>query len=163
MLRLFLFLVMVTLLSCAGKNSYIESFYYKEDVQQYFVKAVEFKADNAILLVDFTFKNDTTMAYSTICNFTIESKTPLQLPLKELRFSVDGTTFSVSNPKVLYAEGSKGRYRYNSHITTEQFKKIIFSQTITADAAFNNWHATFSETKKIRKVCSVAQQDILFK
>lgn len=162
-MRLLLLLFLLTILSCSGKNQYIESFYYKEDIQQYYVKAIEFKGSDASLLVDFTFKNDTTMAYSTICNFTVESKESHVLPLKGLQFTVDGSTFTVNEPKVLFAEGSNGRYRFTSNLTTEQFKKIVFSQKIGAEVSFTDWKSAFTETKKIREVCTVAQQDILFK
>lgn len=162
-MRILLLLSLLFLLSCAAKNQYIESFYYKESVQQYYVKPVELKGADAVLLVDFTFKNDPSMEYSTICNFTIESKESHTLPLKGLEMVVDGECFPVNNPTVLFAEGSNGKYRFTSNITTEQFKKIVYSKNLTAKVAFSDWEHSFSESRKIREMCTIAQQDIIFK
>ncbi|MGM0443028.1 MAG: hypothetical protein ACQEQV_02455 [Fibrobacterota bacterium] len=161
-MRLLVGILLILLVSCSSHRTYVTSFLYRPQVLQYFFSDLQFASDHARMEPDFTFKSDSTLTYSTICNVTLYTQQGRPARADAVCFRADGDTLGLDSISTLYAEGSRGAYRYGGKLTTDQFRRILAADTLSLHVLADTLRFDCGEGPRVREAVAAARQDILF-
>ncbi len=167
--KILFFVVLFSMFSCVtskfngkkgAKKSY-EVFFINQGVLQYFVKPTEFKANEEMVMIDFTFRD--TLAYTSFVtvNYSIFSSQVIK-QVDSAFFVVDNKRIKLENCTRFFIDLHKNTYQIrNSCGITYQELTDLFSSQPVFEAYYNNEKTVFIPTKKTVKIFSAIKTQII--
>ncbi len=165
-----LFIISTSLSSCfgikhstiGGSKSYYESFFIGDEGTQYFIKPIEFIADDAKLQMDITFRAKTELIDSATLNYTINHNI-LHKELTFVSINNGNTTIQINNHNLIYTERKSNKYnsRFSSKISMNEFAELTENDDWTMTIRSNEKEYSFRPTKKTRRILNYINNDII--
>ena len=135
-------------------KAYYESFFVGEFGTQYFIKPIEFNAENGNenLFVDFTFRYKNELKDSTIINFSIEGEDVIR-SVSEIIFTNAVSSVLVKNISLLFNEKKDKKLisRFSAKCSTQEMVDIFDDPGVSVTINTNNSSNPFLSSKKSQK------------
>ncbi len=166
-----IFVLIGILLSSCGLNmfrgsharrTYYESFYISDNVNQYFLKPLEFKFFKEKLFIDFTFR-DSTLSSPVTTNYTVETH-ERTVKIDSAYFMVKSQKIPLKNSSKMFVDKKKDTYeiRYTNTIQFRELSEICkHSDKLTFVVFYNNEKHIFLPTKKTIRLLSAFYNDVI--
>lgn len=145
-----------------GKNLF-ETFYVGEGGTQYFIKPLDFIADNSedLMSIDFTFRYLNEVRDSALVNFSIEGQTVLK-KIDLIRFTNSSVKIQSASPTLLFNERRKKSFvsRFFLKIPLEEIKQLYSSDDWSIITETESTQTIFTPVKKTRKAIPTLNDNI---
>ncbi|MBN2662898.1 MAG: hypothetical protein JXR68_04550 [Bacteroidales bacterium] len=168
-IKYLLFACMFLFSSCIGvkfkgkksPKQFYEVFYMEQDVLQYFIKPIDFKGDDNIFRVDFTFRDSSSNTSLVTTNYSIYSPEVVK-QIDSSFFVVNNQKIKLKNPDRLFIDLRKTIYqiRYSSVIEYDGLVKITSSDP-EFWAYYNGSKHVFYPTKRTYNILSNVKTQII--
>lgn len=161
----------LTLNSCipvkyAGKKhspkSYFVEFYVDKNINQYFIKPIEYKNNNNnILTIDFTFRDSAQKNSPIIANYSIFSKEVIK-KVDSAYYLVNDFRIRLFNQDRLFIDHKKKyEIRYSNNLTYQNLIDILANHNSQIVVYYENSEHVFSPTKKTQNAIDICKTNII--